>query len=460
MTARMGTTTTFPLRREDLLSTVRLAVPVVVVQVGLMGMGVVDTVIVGHVSAHALAVAALGNLYFISVCSGGWGLLLALDPLVAQAVGGHDRPAVVRAVQRGLLIAAGLSLPLTLALIPGEVVLTLIGQPVDVVPAAAAYARIAAPAMPAFLAFVVLRQTLQAMARMRPIVVVIVAANLTNALLDWVLVFGHLGAPALGVLGSAWATLVARWLMALGLLVAARADLWPLLSRLDPAVLELRPLLRMLRLGLPIGVQFQLEFAAFGLIALFMGWLGPVAMAAHQVTITLASLTYMVPLGVSAAAAVHVGHAVGRGDPAGIRSSAAAALVCGGGFMAGCAAALVGLPGLWAAVFTSAPDVRALAVVLIPVAGFFQVFDGLQVVATGILRGLGDTRAPMVVNLLGFWLAGLPVSLLLGFTLDLGPAGLWWGFVVGLGAVAALLLARVANRLRLPVRRLDLDGPA
>ena len=168
----------------------------------------------------------------------------------------------------------------------------------------------------------------------------------------------------------------------------------------------------------------------------------------------------MVPLGVSAAAVVHVGHAVGRDDPAGVRRSAAAALVCGGGFMAGCAAALIGLPGLWAAAFTSAPDVRALAVGLIPVAGFFQVFDGLQVVAAGILRGLGDTRAPMVVNLLGFWLVGLPVSLLLGFTLDLGPPGLWWGFVAGLGAVAALLMVRVATRLRRPVRRLVVDGPA
>lgn len=448
-----------PLRRGDLAATVRLAVPVVVVQLGLMAMGLVDTVVVGHVSAEALAAVALGNLYFISVCAGTWGLLLALDPVVAQAVGARDRVAVVRAVQRGLLLASVLSVPSMLALLPGEVLLPLVGQPAEVVPTAAVYARIVAPALPAFLAFVVLRQTLQAMARMRPIVVVIVAANLLNLLLDWVLVFGLLGLPALGAAGCAWATLVCRVLMAAGLLVAARAELVPLLRRLDPAVLKLGPLLAMVRLGLPIGVQFQLEFAAFGLIAVFMGWLGPVAMSAHQVAIVLASFTYMVPLGVSGAAAVLVGQAVGRGTPDEVRRSAGAALLCGGSFMALCALLLVGLPGPLAAAFTADPEVRALAALLIPVAGFFQVFDGIQVVSAGVLRGLGDTRVPMVVNLAGFWAVGLPVSLLLGFRLGLGPTGLWWGLVAGLGAVAALLLARVASRLRGPIQRVVVDRP-
>jgi multidrug resistance protein, MATE family len=446
-------------RSADLRATVRLALPVVVVQIGLMGMGVVDTVIVGHLSAQALASVALGNLYFILVCSGSWGLLLALDPLVAQAVGARDEVAVIRAVQRGLLLAAALSVPSMLALLPGELVLPALGQPAEVVPTAAVYARIIAPGLPAFLAFVVLRQTLQAMGQMRPILIVIVAANLLNAGLDWLLVFGKLGCPELGAPGSAWATLASRWLMAFGLLVAARGELAPLLEHLDRAVLELKPLLRMVRLGLPIGVQFQLEFAAFGVIALLMGWLGPVAMGGHQVAITLASLTYMVPLGVSAACAVLVGHAVGRGDPDEVRRFAVAGILCGGGFMAACAVTLVGFPGLLAAAFTSAPEVRLLAATLIPVAGFFQVFDGLQVVASGILRGLGDTRVPMVVNLLGFWVAGLPVSLLLSFALDLGPTGLWWGFVAGLGAVAALLLGRVASRLGGPIRRVVIDAP-
>ena len=204
-------------------------------------------------------------------------------------------------------------------------------------------------------------------------------------------------------------------------------------------------------------MQFQLEFAAFGLIALFMGWLGPVAMSAHQVAIVLASVTYMVPLGVAGAAAVLVGQAVGRGTPEEVRRSAGSALICGGGFMALCAVLLVGLPGPLAAAFTVDPEVRALAAVLIPVAGFFQVFDGLQVVSAGVLRGLGDTRVPMVVNLAGFWAVGLPVSLLLGFRLGLGPTGLWWGLVAGLGVVAALLLARVSARLRGPMHRVVID---
>ena len=180
-------------------------------------------------------------------------------------------------------------------------------------------------------------------------------------------------------------------------------------------------------------------------------------MAAHQVAINIASLTFMVPLGVSQATAVRVGNAIGAGDGSGARRAASSGLILGAGFMVLTGLLFIGAPIWLARAYTSVEDVMFLAATLIPIAGFFQVFDGLQVVAAGVLRGAGDTRAPLVVNILGFWLIGLPTSLLLGFHFGFGPQGLWWGLVAGLFAVASFLLARVAWRLRGEIARVEVD---
>jgi MATE family multidrug resistance protein len=447
-------------RRDDLGAMFRLAVPVVVVQVGMMLMGVVDTMVVGRVSAEALAAVALGNLAVMSVSAFAIGLLLALDPLVAQAVGARDEPAVRRAVQRGLLLAAAITVPATLLLLPVEPILTLLRQPPATIPIAAGYVYRSLPGLLPFFGFIVLRQTLQAHERMRPVVVVMIAANLLNLVLDIVLVFGLLGAPVMGAFGAAWATTVCRFVLFFGVLAADRRELLPLLKRVDPEALRLPPLLAMARLGAPIGIQIQLELAAFGVIGLLMGGLGTIEMAAHQVAINLASLTFMVPLGVASASAVRVGHAVGRADDPGARRAATAGLACGAGFMAGTALLFLALPRALAAAYTTDAAVVGLAAALIPIAGVFQIFDGVQVVSSGVLRGLGDTRAPMVVNVLGFWLVGMPVSLSLAFPLELGPRGLWWGLVAGLAAVAVLLLLRISSRLSRPLARVVVDQPS
>jgi MATE family multidrug resistance protein len=203
-----------------------------------------------------------------------------------------------------------------------------------------------------------------------------------------------------------------------------------------------------------------LEVGAFSTVALFMGWLGVDQVAAHQVAINLASLTFMVPLGVSGAAAVIVGHAVGRGDAAGVRRSTWAALVVGAGFMALTAVLLIAAPGALARLYTSDSGVVALAVLLLPIAGVFQVFDGLQVVAIGLLRGLGDTQVPVIVNVIGFWCIGIPVSLWLGFGLGYGAVGLWWGLVAGLVMVAAFLILRVRQRESRDLARVIIDEQA
>jgi len=443
-------------RRADLEEMVRLAIPVVVVQVGMMLFGVVDTMVVGRLSSEALAAVALGHVAVIAVSSFGVGLLLGIDPLLNQALGGRDRDAFRRSVQRGFVLAGALMIPSTILLLPTAAILSALGQPPETVPLAAAYARISIPGLLPFYGWIVLRLALQAMGRLKPIVATVIGVNLFNLVADWALVFGAGPIPQLGPIGSAWASTIARTLLFVIILIVDRKDLWPLL-RFDREAIRWRPLVRTARLGLPIGFHLQLEIFAFSVIALLMGGMGTLQMAAHQVAINLASLTFMVPLGVSQATAVRVGNAIGAGNGGGARRAASSGLVLGAGFMMLTAALFIGMPVWLARAYTSVDGVVLLAASLIPIAGFFQVFDGLQVVAAGVLRGAGDTRAPLVVNILGFWLIGLPTSLVLGFRLGFGPQGLWWGLVAGLFVVAVFLLARVAFKLRGEIVRVAVE---
>jgi len=432
---------------------VAIAIPVVVVQVGMMLMGVVDTLMVGHLSPQALAAAALGNLYYYNVIVLGMGTLMALDPLVSQAVGARDPVGVRQSIQRGLILAVVVSALSALPMIPATSVLRLFRQPADVVPATAAYVRISIAGVLPFLMFVVLRQSLQALGHLRHIVITIVVANVLNAVLDWVLIFGHMGLPALGVTGTAIATAISRWAMFLVLLAFAWRDLRPYVSPLDRESLLPRPLSRMLLFGLPIGVQQFLEISAFGAIGLLTGTLGAIQVAAYQIALNLAALTFMVPLGVAAAASVRVGNAVGAGDAPRARRAALLAYTMGAGFMATTAVLFLAAPRLLASLYTSDPALIAATVALIPIAGVFQIFDGSQTVGAGVLRGLGDTRVPLVAMLSGYWLVGVPVSVLLGLESGMGPQGLWWGFVAGLTSVATFLLWRVLVLFRRGVER-------
>ncbi len=435
----------------------RLAFPVAAVQLGLMAMGVVDTIMVGRVSPIALAAAALGNLYFFVGGIFGQGTLMALDPVIAQAVGARDDDAIARAVQRGILLAIALTVVTCITFIPVEPVLRHLRQPAEAVPDAARYVQIAIPGVFPFYAFVVFRQSLQAMGHVAPVLWTVLAANLLNVALNWVFIYGNLGSPVLGVAGAAAATSISRWVMAVFLLLVSGRVLWRQLRPWRPESGAVQPLLRMARLGLPIGAQYLLEYGAFAAAALLMGLLGTTQMAAHQIAINLASFTFMVPLGVSAATAVLVGQAIGAGDEARARRSAMAGIACGTAFM--CLSALVFrlFPGPLARAYTTDTAVIALTATLIPIAGVFQVFDGIQAVAAGVLRGIGDTHAPAVINVVGFWLIGLPVSWALAFRLGGGAVGLWWGIVVGLAAVALILLARVRMRLARAMRRVVID---
>ncbi|MCZ6596943.1 MAG: MATE family efflux transporter [Planctomycetota bacterium] len=443
--------------REEVAKQLRLALPVVTIQVGLMLMGVVDTLMMGRVSAHHMAAVAIGNTWVFGLIAFGLGTLQALDPVVSQAFGAQDKTAIARAFQRGLVLAFVLAIPIGLGITAIGPVLEGTGQPASVVPIATEYGLISIAGVPAFLVFVGLRMGMQAIHVMRPLVLAIVCANLLNVFLDWLLIFGHLGFPALGAIGCAWATVFARWCQAVALIVLAWPVLKPYLHPLRREVLALVPLFRLVRLGAPIGAQFALEIGAFSMVAFMMGRFEEEAMAGHQVALTLAALSFMVPLGISMSGSVRVGHEVGRGDPAAMRRAAKVTLLFGPGVMLFSAVLFLVLPSDLARAFTDDTEVIAVAAVLIPIAGVFQVFDGTQIVATGVLRGVGDTRVPMLIHLVGFWLFGIPLGMFLAFYLDHGPQGLWWGLVAGLASVALSLLLRVRNRLSRTVKRLRID---
>ena len=446
--------------RQDLAAMVRLALPVAVVQVGLMFMGVVDTIMVGHYSTTDLAAVALGNMYFFTAAVFGMGTLFVLDPTVSQAHGAGDEEATSKAIQRGVVLALGLGLMAAVLLLPARAVLTLFRQPPEVIPVAAGYALVSIPGVFPFYGFIVLRQSLQAMGLVAPIVWTIVLTNVANAFFNWVLIYGHLGFPEMGAVGTGWATTLSRWLLAASLLAVG----WPILRRyvrpLRPGVLDMGPLVRMIRLGAPIGGHMFLEFGVFGITALFMGWIGTIAVASHQVAINLAALTFMVSVGITQASSVLVGQAVGAGDPPRARRAAGAGLLLATVMMSMSAVVFLSIPETLARLYTDEPEVIALAALLIPVAGVFQIVDGLQVVATGVLRGVGDTLAPMLVGVLGFWVIGLPIGVWLGFGRDWGAVGLWWGLASGLGAVSVFLLVRVWVRFGRDLRRIIIDDEA
>jgi MATE family multidrug resistance protein len=444
---------------RELRALVRFAAPATAIQLAMMGMGVADVVMVGRASAANLAALSIGNFFAFGMMGFGLGTLMALDPIVSQAVGARDEVGVARGLQRGLVLALVLSMPIVLLMMLARPVMVLmqLSDGEEVIPLATAYTWVSMLSVPAFLGFVAVRHTLQAMHLLRHLLLVALIANVANVALNWALVWGNAGFPALGAEGCAWATVVCRWLMFLGLVAVAWRHLGPYLRPWRRDALAALPLLRMLRLGLPVGLQVGAEISAFGFVALVLGKLGAETVAGHQVALNLASLAFMVPLGLSMGAAVRVGNAIGGGRPAEARLAAIVAQVAGCAFMACAGTLFLAVPEALARLYTGEAAVVAVAATLLPIAALFQVFDGLQVVCSGILRGVGDTVFPLAIYLVGFWLVAIPLGLTLCFTFEGGATGMWWGLVAGLAAVSIAAALRVRVRLARALERVRID---
>jgi MATE family multidrug resistance protein len=443
---------------EEARALLRLAAPVVATQLGLMSLGVIDTIMVGHLSKEALAAVALGNLYAWGLMIVGQGILLALDPLISQAHGAGDRPAVSLALQRGLVLAVLLAIPFVVAFQYAAPVLRAFKQPPEIIPAATAFIRNLAPGVPMFFAFVVLRQALQAMSVVRPVLWSVAVGIASNIVLNLGFIYGRFGLPALGAPGSAISTSIGRTLM-LAVLAGASWDVFrEVWQRPTRSLFEVRPYARMLAIGVPTGIQYGLEVWVFMTVSLLMGTLGTVPLGGHQIAVNLASISFMVPLGVGAAAATRVGNAVGRGDRDEARRAALVSLGMGGLVMTVSALSFALFPRTLARIYTRDAEVIAMASTLLPIAALFQIFDGIQAVGCGVLRGVAGTLSAAVINLVGYWVLGLPLGLYLAFRVGLGPRGLWWGLTAGLMAVAVLLVLRIRWRFAHDSRLLRVVG--
>jgi MATE family multidrug resistance protein len=403
---------------------------------------------VGRIDAESIGAVSVGRALFLAAAICGIGLLLGLDTVVSNAFGAGRPEECHLALLHGVYLSLLMTLPLMAAVWGLSGMLDAWGIDPAVRALAVPYARaVSWSTLPIFL-YATFRRYLQAINLVRPVMIALISANVVNVVANWILIFGHLGFPALGSTGAAWATVLSSIYMALFLLAAVLLH-----DRQDGGRLRelaLRPsivrLLRLLRLGLPAAAQLLLEVGVFALATTLAGRLAPAALAAHQIALNAASLTYMVPLGISAAGAVRVGQALGRRDPEGAGRAGWTALLLGGAFMSLAALAFVAVPRWIIRAFTADPDVIASGVALLYVAAVFQLFDGIQVVATGALRGAGDTRTPMLWNLVGYWILGLPVGYYLCFRLGYGAVGLWIGLSIGLIVVGSILL-RVWSRL-------------
>jgi MATE family multidrug resistance protein len=426
----------------ELRATAGLAWPVVLAELGWVLMGIVDTVIVGPLGPAAIGAVGTGSTMFFAVMMLGIGTLFALDTFVAQSFGAGRIDDCHRWLIAGLQLAAVLSVVLValgLGVVAG---LPAAGMHPEVLVLLQPYLTHLLWSVPFLLVFTVLRRYLQAMNVVRPILIAVIATNIINAGANWVFVYGYLGVPAMGVVGSAYATLAARVCLAgmLWMVVVSRERRWPSGLHDVPVAWDPARAWQLVRVGFPAALQVTLEVGVFAAAAALAGRISPVAVAANQIVLNIAGFFFMVPYGLSSAAAVRVGHAIGAGSVHGARVAGWSALGLALAFAAAVAALFLAAPLALLRLFTDDQTVLAVGVTLLAICAVFQPFDGFQVVATGALRGLGDTRTPMLFNLAGHWCIGLPVAYVLCFSQQWGVVGLWAGLSLGLILIGAGLI--------------------
>ena len=435
----------------ELRATLALAAPLAAANLAQMAMAVTDIVMVGRLGAMPLAAAGLGGMLYFTGGVMLQGILTAVAPLAAHALGAGDRAAAGRIAGAGLVLALLLAAPFIAGLTNLDRLLHALGYDPTLAAEIGRFLRAIAWGGPAFLGFAVLRSLLAALSRTRAIMMVLLVCVAGNAGLNWMLIYGHLGAPALGVAGSGYASAINQCLIFVGLALCTRA--LPGLSglRVIRSVFAARCWVHVgsiLRLGLPIGGIMGVEVGVFLTAGILMGLLGTAALGAHQLVLNCAGISFMVPLGLGQAATVRVAYELGTGRTYAARRAAYTALALGVAFMSATAVLLWTVPQAIIAVYIDIADATNRETVqiarrLLAIAAIFQVFDGVQVIAAGALRGYKDTMIPMLLAGFGYWGAGFLGGWLLAFPFGYGAVGLWWGLALGLGVVAALLSLRL-----------------
>lgn len=456
LAARAGRRRRVLLYLHELRALSRVAVPLVVGQLGGIAMNTTDTIMVGPLGAESLAGAGLGNAIFMAclvICTG---TLLGMSPLVAQAYGAGERGECNRVLVQGLWLAALLAVPMTVVCLFGLPIARALDQPDAVARLAGGFLGAIAWGVPPLLLFMAFRQYLDGMGLTRPAMVMTFVGVGVNVLGNRLLIYGfQVDVPVLGtwtvppggLVGAGWSTTLVRWAMLASMLiyVLRRRDLAPFAGvSLRPVAARLR---RMLTIGAPIGGQLAAEVGVFSFAVVLMGWLSPVAQAAHQVTINIASAAFMVALGTSLGGTIRVGQHVGAGSRRGVQRAVLTTYTLSTAFMAVCALGFLLAPRWIFGLYTQDPEIIAVGLTLLVMAAAFQVFDGAQVAGLCALRGAADTRVPMLMTIVAYWGIGAPAAYLLGFHTSLGPQGVWLGLVISLFAAAVLLGWRVRRVL-------------
>lgn len=432
-------------RLKEYKTTFLLAYPVSMTYLSHMITGVIDSIMVGQLGADKLAAASLANTVMIIPMVFGLGMSFGLTPLVANAHGGNQSEEINNIQQSGLLVNGLIGLLIFIGMFYGTGIFNFLDQDPMIADMAIPFLQIIAMSMIPFMIFQNYKQFADGVSLTKTAMYISVAGNMINICLNYVLIFGAFGFPEYGLLGAAYATLISRILMAIGIALAInfggkfKEFNVRLLSR---SAFDMTRIRSILSLGGPSGMQMVFEAGAFSISAIMVGWIGYKELAAHQIAISLASMSYVIAAGIGAASTIRVGRQVGAMDYERVRIVGKVGLEMSGIFMAFCGFIFILLCSYLPTLYVNDPEVIEIATVLLIISAAFQIFDGVQVAALGALRGLSDVNWPTAIAAIAYWALGLPFSYVFAFTLGFKTDGIWYGFIVGLGVAAIALTYR------------------
>ncbi|MCG8636824.1 MAG: MATE family efflux transporter [Desulfobacterales bacterium] len=430
--------------------TIRLSLPIIVGQIGQLTMSVADNVMVGRVGADALAAAAIGNGLFTLIMVVGLGISMAITPLTAMAMGaGRDEDCGV-VLRQGLLVNMIAGILLCAATFAGAQAIRVLDQPEAIVEPAVLYMKVLGLSMIPLMLFQSYRQFAEGVSFLKPAMIITLAANLVNIFVNWVFIFGNLGAPALGLTGAGIATFSSRVFMAGSLVTVVM--LAPSLKRFDPGLrykkIDIHLMKRLLGIGIPGAFQYFFEVSAFAGSSIIVGWMGVRELAAHQIALNLAAISFMGAMGISAAGTIRVSNALGRGSNPDVRAAGFSAVLLCMGFMALAGTVFVLFRQILPGFYVTDPIVVEITAFLLVIVAFFQLSDGTQAVGIGILRGITDMKIPTLLTLAAYWIIGLPSGYALAFWAGLGIYGVWYGLLISLTVSALLMMLRFHIRTK------------
>jgi multidrug resistance protein, MATE family len=430
-----------------------LAYPVMLSMLGQVMTGVADSVMVGWTGAVPLAASSFANIFFSIPLFFGVGVSYAITPLIAQANGANQAHKIIDILKNGSLINLLTGLSLTALIFSIEPFMHFMGQPEEVVTLAIPYLSIVAVSIIPTMIFQTYRQFAEGMQSTRVAMVIVIGSNLINILLNYLLIFGKFGFPELGLNGAGWATLISRTIMGLSMMMYVFYGQKFQAYQAGFAVgnYSRKLINKMLHIGIPAGSQFIFEAGAFGFSAIMMGWLGTTALAAHQIAINLATISYMTTSGLGAAATIRVGNFLGQHDQQNMRASAFMMIAMAIAIMMAWALLFIFGRYLLPSLYIDDASVIQLTSSLMIIAAFFQLSDGIQVVTAGALRGLQDVKIPSLLIFVAYWVIALPLGYVLAFPLGMQANGIWIGLFIGLTLTASAMVARFHRLSKRPL---------